>query len=274
MKRILLIAGTCLLTCSVHAYIDLNYNGLSDVYEFIYFNGSADPYADSDGDGVSNYDEMIWGTNPTNAASKVTGPTTTLTGKSLKFSWFAVPYRYYELRASEDLVSWHTLASGAVSNYTENLSVPGVPARRFYRLSVTFQSSAPPAATLTAARAGGNLVLTWTMDTSSVYDLLASGDFLSWQTVATNTTSPHTEPIAAPRDFYKLKITGGSGGSTSDGLEPWEEALYVQTFGVPPSARDSDGDGMNDLQEFQLGLQPGKKDHPAVGLVVFTPLEK
>jgi hypothetical protein len=43
---------------------------------------------------------------------------------------------------------------------------------------------------------------------------------------------------------------------------------------IPPIARDSDGDGMNDLQEFQLGLQPGKKDNPAVGLVVFTPLEK
>jgi hypothetical protein len=48
----------------------------------------------------------------------------------------------------------------------------------------------------------------------------------------------------------------------------------VQKFGVLPSARDSDGDAVYDLQEFQLGLQPGKKDNPMVGLVVFTPLEK
>jgi hypothetical protein len=76
------------------------------------------------------------------------------------------------------------------------------------------------------------------------------------------------------RNFYRLKITGGSSGIASDGLDAWEEALYVQKFGVRPIARDSDGDGVSDLQEFQLGLQPGKKDNPAVGLVVFTPLEK
>ena len=73
--------------------------------------------------------------------------------------------------------------------------------------------------------------------------------------------------------YYRLKASGGA-PSDPNGSEPWEEALYVQTFGVPPSARDSDGDGQTDLAEFQQGLQPGKKDHPAVGLVVFTPLEK
>ena len=31
-----------------------------------------------------------------------------------------------------------------------------------------------------------------------------------------------------------------------DGLELWEEALYVQTFGIPPAARDSDGDGISE----------------------------
>ena len=274
MKKILLTMGACLFACTLHAYIDLNYNGLSDVWEFIYFNGPADPYADSDGDGVSNYDEMIWGTDPTDPTSKVTGPTATLTGKNLRFSWFAAPYRNYELRASEDLVTWHTLASGAISNYTENLSAASAPARRFYRLSVSFQATTQPATILTATRAGSNLVLTWMMDTNSIYDLLASGDFLTWNTLATNTTSPYANPITAMRNFYRLKITGGSSGIASDGLDAWEEALYVQKFGVRPIARDSDGDGVSDLQEFQLGLQPGKKDNPAVGLVVFTPLEK
>lgn len=277
MKSRLFAALTLLTASSLFAYEDKDYTGLSDVYEFIYFNGPADPYADADGDEVSNYGEMVWGTDPTNAASKVTGPNVTLIGNNLQFSWFTAPYRVYELRASDDLVSWHTLASGSISNYTENLDVPDAPARRFYRLSVAFQGS-PLDPGLKATHIGSDVVLTWTMDASRLYQLLSSGNLATWQTVATNAVSPYTQSLLDPylpmAQFYRLSMTGGFSTVGPDGLDVWEEALYVQKFGVLPSARDSDGDGMNDLQEFRLGLHPGKKDNPAVGLVVFTPLEK
>jgi len=162
MKKIIVIMGACLLCCSLPALTDLNYTGLSDVYEFIYFNGSADPYADADGDGLSNYDEMVWGTSPTNAASKVTGLSAQLTGRTLELSWPAVPYRTYELRASMDLVSWQTVASGSISNYTENLAAANAPLRRFYRLSGALPASGTVVPRLTATRSGQNLILAWT----------------------------------------------------------------------------------------------------------------
>lgn len=279
MKTYTLFAFALLMVTPLFAFQDKNPDCLSDVFEFIYFNGPADPYADADGDGVSNYDEMVWGTNPTNAASKVTGPSAKLIGHDLQFTWPAAPYRNYELRASEDLVSWQIVASGAISNYTENLSAPNAPAKRYYRLSVSFQSSSSGSISgLTATRIGSDLVLNWTMDSSRVYQLLSGTNFANWSIESTNAVSPYTQSLAAPNlprnKFYHLSATGGGSTLAPDGLELWEEALYLQTFRVLPAQRDSDGDGMNDLQEFQLGLMPGKKDHPAVGLVVFTPLEK
>lgn len=74
MKIPFLISAICLSARLCFTSIDLNSNNLSDVYEFIYFRGATAPFADPDGDRVTTYDEMFWGTNPTNAASKVTGP--------------------------------------------------------------------------------------------------------------------------------------------------------------------------------------------------------
>lgn len=201
-----LITGACLLAAfNLFATVDQNYNGLSDVYESIYFSGSADPFADADGDGVSNFDEMLWGTNPTNATSVVTAPASSLTGTDFILTWPVVTHRTYQLEASADLQTWQTVASGSASTYTEHLAAPNAPLHRFYRLRVTLD----------------------------------------------------------PTD------------SNGNGLADWEEALYQQATGHPlNSTADTDGDGLPDAQEFPQSHNFLKKDHPAVGLIVFTPLEK
>lgn len=204
MKQALLIASACAFACTPCAAIDLNYNGLSDAYESIYFDGPTDPYADSDGDGVSNYEEMVWGTSPTDAVSKVTAPVLVLTGTDLALTWYAAPYRMYELQATTNLLTWQTLTNGAVGHYLANLA----------------------------------------------------------------DTAP------ASRCFYRLLVTLNSQDSNGDGIADWEEALWQSTFGQLPAHTDIDGDGLPDSEELLQGRTPRKKDHPAVGLVLFTPLER
>jgi len=84
-------------------------NGLPDEWMTNYF-GSADPAAgpnrgpndDADGDGISNLNEFLSGTNPTNAADalKITSITTS------NLQWLARPYDVYEVQGTTDFTNW------------------------------------------------------------------------------------------------------------------------------------------------------------------------
>ena len=63
MKTKVFVTLTLLTATPLLAAVDQNNNSLSDVYEFIYFGGPNAPFADPDGDGVTTYDAMFWGTN-------------------------------------------------------------------------------------------------------------------------------------------------------------------------------------------------------------------
>ncbi len=63
-------AGGSVTSAVARVEFDTDNNGLPDSWERTYFGGlGQDPNADSDGDGVSNLQEYLDGTNPTNAAS-------------------------------------------------------------------------------------------------------------------------------------------------------------------------------------------------------------
>lgn len=205
MKKTVLILSLSFLSCVSHGMVDLDHNGLSDVYELVYFGGPADPDADPDGDGFNNFVELVWGTNPTNASSRVTGLKATVSGQTVHFSWAAAPGKWYRLQSSDDLLNWHTVQEGSFSSRTEPMGAPG------------------------------------------------SGSAVK---------------------FWRIEVLLDSPESNGTGLDTWEEALYLQAFGVLPANRDSDGDGLSNLEELLRGHNPAKKDNPAVGLIVFTPLEK
>lgn len=87
MKTNLLLVGFLVAAPAALASFDRDANGLSDLFEFIYFHGPADPAGDPDGDGNTTLEEMIWGTDPTQLASRVSGATAYVEGMDLVLVW-------------------------------------------------------------------------------------------------------------------------------------------------------------------------------------------
>src|SRR5580698_5243512 len=68
--RWVVMSGLLLVTtCAPGQMIDLNGNGLSDIWEWTYNAYGINPQADSDGDGFANWQEAIAGTDPLSSNS-------------------------------------------------------------------------------------------------------------------------------------------------------------------------------------------------------------
>ncbi len=118
-------------------------DGLPDSWMMQYFT-NIDPNVgtkhhasdDFDGDKISNLNEFISGTNPTNAASVL--KITSFSTSNLQF--LAKPYEVYEIQTSPDFSSW-TLATNPVTPIVTNASYSGFAtpgaARQFFRVLKT-----------------------------------------------------------------------------------------------------------------------------------------
>jgi len=134
--------------------IDQNGNGMSDVWEWVYFATNVPPNADPDGDGVSNVNEAQAGTNPFNSNSvpQISGFAFTATNGTVTLpSQFG---KVYQLQSVTNLggASWLTETSAVVRPATLPLSAPGAgtnltflsaagPAMKFYRVLIADTNS-------------------------------------------------------------------------------------------------------------------------------------
>jgi hypothetical protein len=111
--------GAPFTTSSVQVALDANGNGLNDDWEIQYFGYlGVDPTADPDGDGMTNYQEYLAGTNPTNPASclRITGRA--LTGNSAVVTWTTVGGKSYAVQASTEV-------NGGFADFSPVIAVPG-----------------------------------------------------------------------------------------------------------------------------------------------------
>jgi hypothetical protein len=111
--------GAPFTTASVQVALDADGNGINDNWEVQYFGRiGVDPKADADGDGVSNYQEYLAGTNPTNSTSFLHITSLTATGNNVAVNWTTVGGKSY-------IVQTNSVANGAFVDFTPVIVVPG-----------------------------------------------------------------------------------------------------------------------------------------------------
>ncbi|MEM1083529.1 MAG: DUF1800 domain-containing protein [Verrucomicrobiota bacterium] len=136
LRHCLLILG--LSTAPLAAELDLDGDGTSDVWSALYGATDLVPTGDEDGDGCTNFEESVAGTDPFSAASKLVlnlPPTIT---SALNLSWPSVSGKSYQLMVSDDLASWSADGAPVIGNGgTMSVAVSAGQARRFWSLVVS-----------------------------------------------------------------------------------------------------------------------------------------
>jgi hypothetical protein len=138
------MAGLTLCAATTRAQmIDLNSNGMSDVWEILYGATGLDPNGDADGDGVPNRLEALAGTNPFDANSVPRISLGAISGTNFSVSLPCALGKQYVLQSVQPLASgplsnWVTEASVVVrSGTTVTLTAPASGSAKFFRVAIS-----------------------------------------------------------------------------------------------------------------------------------------
>jgi hypothetical protein len=121
------------------ARIDLNGNGMSDIWELVYGAGGVDPNGDADNDGASNGRENLAGTNPfdSNSVPRIASVIHTATNVSVSLP--CALGKQYELQsAASGWSNWVTEAT-FIARAGTNVTLVGSagPAPKFFRVAIS-----------------------------------------------------------------------------------------------------------------------------------------
>ena len=132
------IAGLLFVLPATSKAIDLNGNGMSDIWELVYGAQSLNPQADTDGDGMTNLQESQAGTNPFSPASRFAVTRVDPVTGGVTVHWPSVTGKVYHVYSSGNLKNWSPTGNDIVgtggdlqSKQTPNNT------SKFYRVQVS-----------------------------------------------------------------------------------------------------------------------------------------
>jgi uncharacterized protein (DUF1800 family) len=135
------LAALFLVPKTLHAALDLNSDGLPDVWAIVYNVASINPNGDADGDGFTNAEEAAAGTNPfaPNDRVQITGISSDIHGVHLTIPTRAGKRYQVQTCASLAPANWSNVESahaGIEGNLTVTINLPGA-LQRYYRVIVS-----------------------------------------------------------------------------------------------------------------------------------------
>ena len=131
------------LTAQGQVMVDLNGNGMSDIWELIYGAAGLDPKGDADGDGASNLQEAIAGTDPFDPNSVPKVSAVTMAGTNVSVSIACALGKQYQLQSAQPFSgggwsNWTTEATMVVrSGSVLTLTAPAGSTTKFYRIAIS-----------------------------------------------------------------------------------------------------------------------------------------
>jgi uncharacterized protein (DUF1800 family) len=143
VSAILLVAIAGFLSATVRGQaqmIDLNHNGLSDVWEWTYNVYGINPNIDSDGDGFLNWQEATAGTDPNNSHSYPRIPTYSASSTNFSVTVPCALGKMYTLLSTTNPIgtSWVVETNlEALSGATITLTGSFGPVMKFYRVGIS-----------------------------------------------------------------------------------------------------------------------------------------
>ncbi len=106
--------------------LDSNGNGMSDVWEMIFGAQNLLPNVDTDGDGFTNTQEALAGTDPFDAKSHPTLSFAFAGTNSTQANWNSVIGKLYTVQSSSDLAAWQTeqaiVGNGQAESFLKSLA--------------------------------------------------------------------------------------------------------------------------------------------------------
>src|SRR6202012_973451 len=91
--------------------------------------------ADPDGDGVSNGNEYLAGTDPNNAASTLKITSITRIAPNTMLIWSAVNTRFYTIQTNNSLTgNWSDFQAQSLAGWQSSTFMDATPANQFYRI--------------------------------------------------------------------------------------------------------------------------------------------
>ncbi len=120
--------------------VDMNGNGISDVWEYLYDAYGIQPNADSDGDGFSNFQEAMAGTNPFDSNSFPHITFSALASTNFSVTIPCALGKQYQLQSIDDLTSTNwVIETNVVARSGTNITLTAATTvtARFYRIAIS-----------------------------------------------------------------------------------------------------------------------------------------